>query len=103
MYYERHGRVDPDAPPVLFLHGLGASATDWTEQIPAFGPRCRMLLVDLPGHYRSALPPGRLTVEGMAADVERLLAHLGEPPLQAIGSRSAPASPSRSPSALPGA
>jgi 3-oxoadipate enol-lactonase len=85
VYYERHGPIDPDAPAVLFLHGLGSSATDWAEQIPAFGPCCRMLLVDLPGHYRSALPSGRLTVEGMAADVERLLDHLGEPPLHAIG------------------
>ena len=85
MYYERHGRVDPDAPRVLCLHGLGSSATDWTAQIPAFEPRSRMLLVDLPGHYRSALPPGRLTVEGMAGDVERLLDHLGEPSLHVIG------------------
>ncbi|HKB26207.1 MAG TPA: alpha/beta fold hydrolase [Methylomirabilota bacterium] len=85
MYYERHGRVDAGAPPVLLLHGLGSSATDWTEQLAGLGPRCRLLLVDLPGHYRSALPPGRLTVEGMAAEVGRLLDALGEPPLHVVG------------------
>jgi 3-oxoadipate enol-lactonase len=26
VYYERHGPIDPDAPAVLFLHGLGSSA-----------------------------------------------------------------------------
>ncbi|PYN52379.1 MAG: hypothetical protein DMD92_21660 [Candidatus Rokuibacteriota bacterium] len=67
MYYERHGRVDGDAPPVLLLHGLGSSATDWPEQLAGFGSRCRLLLVDLPGHHRSAFPAGRLTVERMAA------------------------------------
>jgi 3-oxoadipate enol-lactonase len=85
VYYERHGRVDGDAPPVLLLHGLGSSATDWPEQLAGFGPRCRLLLVDLPGHHRSALPAGRLTVERMAADVERLLVELGEPPLHVAG------------------
>jgi pimeloyl-ACP methyl ester carboxylesterase len=85
VYYERHGRVDGDAPPVLLLHGLGSSATDWPEQLAGFGPRCRLLLVDLPGHHRSPLRAGRLTVERMAADVERLLVELGEPPLHVVG------------------
>ncbi len=85
MYYERHGRTDAGAPPILLLHGLGSSATDWTEQVAVLGPHRRLLLVDLPGHYRSALPPGRLTVEGMAGDVERLLDELGEPPLHVVG------------------
>jgi len=62
VYYERHGPVDGGAPPVLLLHGL-----------------------DLPGHQRSALPAGRLTVERMAADVERLLVELGEPPVHVAG------------------
>ena len=41
--------------------------------------------LDLPGHHRSALPAGRLTVERMAADVERLLVELGEPPVHVAG------------------
>ena len=41
--------------------------------------------LDLPGHHRSALPAGRLTVERMAADVERLLMELGEPPVHVAG------------------
>jgi pimeloyl-ACP methyl ester carboxylesterase len=41
--------------------------------------------VDLPGHYRSPLPAGALTVESMADAVAALLARLGEPPAHVIG------------------
>jgi 3-oxoadipate enol-lactonase len=44
-----------------------------------------VILVDLPGHGRSPLPPGRLTVEGMAREVDALLAHLGEGPTHVVG------------------
>src|SRR3989442_4986742 len=57
VYYERRGRTDGAAPPVLFLHGLGSSAADWAPQLGPFGERYRLLLVDLPGHWRSAAPP----------------------------------------------
>ena len=53
--------MERGVPSLLLLHGLGSSATDWPEQLAGLGPHCRLLLVDLPGHYRSALPPGRLT------------------------------------------
>jgi 3-oxoadipate enol-lactonase len=45
----------------------------------------RVILVDLPGHGRSALPAGRLTVDGMARDVEALLVHLGEGSVHVVG------------------
>ncbi|MBI2493398.1 MAG: alpha/beta fold hydrolase [Candidatus Rokubacteria bacterium] len=85
MFYERRGSADPGAPAVLLLHGLGSSAADWAPQLAAFGARYRLLLPDLPGHWRSARPPGRLTVEGMAARVAALLDDLGEPPAHVVG------------------
>jgi 3-oxoadipate enol-lactonase len=69
----------------VFLHGLGSCADDWLWQVPAFEKDHRLLLVDLPGHFRSALPAGGLRVEVMAAAVERLLAGLGEPPAHVVG------------------
>src|SRR3989442_975385 len=36
VYYERRGRTDGAAPPVLFLHGLGSSAADWAPQLGPF-------------------------------------------------------------------
>src|SRR3990172_5487005 len=77
VYVERRGTGDAGAPAVLLLHGLGSSADDWAPQLPLLTPCYRVLLVDLPGHRRSALPPGRLTVEAMAARVEALLDELG--------------------------
>jgi 3-oxoadipate enol-lactonase len=44
-----------------------------------------VILVDLPGHGRSALPAGRLTVDGMAREVEALLVHLGEGAVHVVG------------------
>jgi pimeloyl-ACP methyl ester carboxylesterase len=70
---------------VLWLHGLGSSGEDWGPQAAAFGERYRLLLVDLPGHYRSALPPGPLTVEGMAAEAARLLEGLNAPAAHVVG------------------
>src|SRR3989454_10350334 len=66
VYYERRGRTDGAAPPVLFLHGLGSSAADWAPQLGPFGERYRLLLVDLPGHWRSAPPPAPLTIQAVA-------------------------------------
>src|SRR5256712_10306043 len=63
VYYERRGRTDGAAPPVLFLHGLGSSAADWAPQLGPFGERYRLLLVDLPGHWRSAPPRGRVAIQ----------------------------------------
>jgi pimeloyl-ACP methyl ester carboxylesterase len=53
--------------------------------VTAFGRDYRLLLVDLPGHGRSALPPARLTVEGLAAELDALLAHLGEGAVHVVG------------------
>src|SRR2546428_13514715 len=85
VYYERRGRGAADAPAIVFLHGLGSCADDWTWQVPAFERDHRLLLVDLPGHYRSPLPAGRLSVDTMADAVGALLARLGEPPAHGVG------------------
>jgi 3-oxoadipate enol-lactonase len=53
--------------------------------VTAFGADYRLLLVDLPGHGRSALPCTRLSVDGMAAEVDALLTHLGERAVHVVG------------------
>lgn len=70
---------------MLFLHGLGSSAEDWAPQIEPFGASHRLLLVDLPGHWRSARPRGRLTIGAMVDRLEALLARLAEPPVHVVG------------------
>jgi len=69
----------------VFLHGLGSCAEDWVSQVAAFEADHRLVLVDLPGHYRSPLPAGRLTIDAMADAVGALLQRLGEPPAHVVG------------------
>src|SRR2546428_11536475 len=85
VYYERRGRTDGAAPPVLFLHGLGSSAADWAPQLGPFGERYRLLLVDLPGHWRPALPPGRPTIDALARRGAAALGQLHTPPAPVAG------------------
>jgi len=85
VYYERRGLGVAGAPAVIFLHGLGSSGEDWAPQLTPFGARYRLLLVDLPGHWRSARPRKRLTVEGMAERVDAWLSELGERSVHVVG------------------
>jgi pimeloyl-ACP methyl ester carboxylesterase/pterin-4a-carbinolamine dehydratase len=71
--------------PIVLLHGLGSSSADWALQLPAFTAKHRVLVVDLPGHGRSPLPGGRLTIDRMADDVARLLARLEIPAAHIVG------------------
>jgi len=67
------------------LHGLGSSAEDWAPQLGPLGVGHRLVLVDLPGHWRSAHPRGRLTVPAMGQRLEALLDRLGEPSVHVVG------------------
>ena len=48
----------PAAPTVVFVHGLGGSATNGTDLLAALGARARGVAVDLPGFGRSDPPAG---------------------------------------------
>ena len=61
---------------MVLLHGLGSCGLDWSLQTSAFAEQYRVITPDLPGHGRSALPSGRLTVDSMAEDVAALLDRL---------------------------
>lgn len=76
LYYKTEGPNDLAAPPLLFLHGLGSSSSDWALQSHFFSQNYRIFLVDLRAHGRSRHPGGRLTIELMAEDVATLLARL---------------------------
>lgn len=43
----------PDAPTIVFLHGLGVSSWMWTEQIAALSGEYHCLAIDLPGNGES--------------------------------------------------
>jgi 2-succinyl-6-hydroxy-2,4-cyclohexadiene-1-carboxylate synthase len=72
--------------PVLFLHFSSANLLMWSAALPFFQDRCRLLLVDLPGHGRSSRPDAGYHMDALAADVAGILSALDLPPAHVIGS-----------------
>lgn len=72
--FERGG--SPSLDPVVLLHGAGGNARTWAGVAPAFADR-PLLLVDMPGHGRSARP-ATWDLDAVAADLARAIhGHLG--------------------------
>lgn len=52
---------DPDATPLVFVHGLSSSMGFWEYQVPHFQEQRRVLAVDLPGYGASSRPDAPCT------------------------------------------
>jgi pimeloyl-ACP methyl ester carboxylesterase len=59
--------VAGDGPPLVLVHGLGGSATNWCELAPLLAARHRLIVPDLPGHGGSE-PLSGLASLGAFAD-----------------------------------
>jgi 3-oxoadipate enol-lactonase len=64
------------APAVVLLHSLATHSALWAFQVPAWSVHFRVISVDLPGHGRSAVPAGDVSLAGMAREVVAVLDHL---------------------------
>ncbi len=70
----------PDAPPLLLLHGFTGSAASWdplAQRIAAEG--WRVIAIDHLGHGASSIPtdPRRYAIERVCADLADILAQMG--------------------------
>lgn len=65
----------PDAPAVLFLHGLGGTRKAWGPQLRSLSSHFRCVAWDMPGYGASQAEPA-LTYEAIAARVVQLLDEL---------------------------
>ncbi len=84
-----------DAEPALFVHGLGGSATNWTDLMDVLrrppedgpdGPALACEALDLPGFGYSPLPPaGEYSIDARAATVCGLIEKRGYWPVHLIG------------------
>ncbi|MFO7960526.1 MAG: alpha/beta fold hydrolase [Nitriliruptoraceae bacterium] len=80
LHYVSYG----EGPPVLFLHGLGGSASVWHGVMQAMQQHHHCVALDLRGHGRSQ-GRGKFTIEGWAKDVQKLLRHLELPAVTVVG------------------
>lgn len=85
LHYELAPAPNGSPSAVVFLHGMGSSAADWTLQLPSFAQHYRVLTVDLRAHGQSSDPGDWFTVERLADDVAEWLEHLGEPAAHVVG------------------
>lgn len=74
LYYDVIDRAAPweqTRDPILFHHGIGASAGIWTEWIASLADRHKIVTFDMRGYGRSVIPPAdfRWSLERFIADV----------------------------------
>ncbi len=64
--------IDGEGPPIVFLHGLGASSSSFQPLLDSLGG-FRCIRPDLPGAGRSPLPFAKITMEGLVEAVRDIL------------------------------
>lgn len=83
-----HVQRGGDGPPLLLVHGTGASTHSWAGLLPLLMRHFTVLAPDLPGHGFTATPGARgLTLDGMATALTALLDRCGLacPPRWVVG------------------
>ena len=71
-------------PPIVFVHGLCCSHTDWRHQVGHFAGRHMTIAVDLPGHGATAVSD-RSSIEQCGTQVAALLRAPALPPAVLVG------------------
>ncbi len=74
LFYTDQG--DPQAPPVIFIHGFPFSHAMWSSQLEYLSHNFRTIALDLRGHGQSDVGDGQYTIEGHVDDLMGLLDHL---------------------------
>ena len=75
----------PDGPPLVLLHDLGGSRSNWAFLAPELARTRRVLVVDLPGHGRSSALPAAPGLGPYADRVAKLLEEEGLAPADVVG------------------
>ena len=83
MAIARRELGSPDAPPLVLVHGLGASGRSFDLVAPLLAARFRLIVPDLPGFGETGGKPA--TIEGMARAVQEALDADGVGELAAAG------------------
>ncbi|GAA4036400.1 alpha/beta fold hydrolase [Sphingomonas rosea] len=81
-----HVQVSGEGPPLLLLHGTGASSHSWRDVAPLLAQRFQVIVPDLPGHgFTRGRPRLGLTLAGMAEALAALLKALNGERSRVVG------------------
>lgn len=81
-----HVQIIGSGPPLLLLHGTGASGHSFRDLMPLLAGRFTVVVPDLPGHAFSVAPPPFIpSLPGTAAALAELLVELQLAPVVAVG------------------
>lgn len=81
-----HVQCSGAGPPLLLVHGTGASTHTWRDLAPLLAQRFSLIAPDLPGHaFSSGAPAAALSLPGMARALSALLEVLQARPVLAVG------------------
>ena len=81
-----HVQIMGRGPPLLLLHGTGASTHSWRDLGPILARKFTVIAPDLPGHGFTERPAdSRLSLPGMARSIAALMAVLKIEPVMAAG------------------
>ncbi len=69
--------VEGSGPPLILIHGIGASRHSWDGLVRALRGEFRCISYDLRGHGRSPLPPPPYSLDDLVDDLEALRRELG--------------------------
>jgi pimeloyl-ACP methyl ester carboxylesterase len=82
LYYEDHG----SGRPVILIHGYPLSGASWEKQMPALlKAGCRVITYDRRGFGKSSQPTDGYNYDTFAADLQKLIAHLGVQDVTLVG------------------
>ncbi|RFZ95837.1 alpha/beta hydrolase [Mucilaginibacter conchicola] len=81
LYVEEYGKGEP----LLMIHGNGGDMSAFSENVPYFAQKYRVILVDSRSQGKSVDPNPKITFEQMADDFSVLLAQLHIPKAYVLG------------------
>lgn len=86
IHFEERG--NPEAPPVVLLHGFTSDLRSWHQQFGVLGDDYRVIAMDLRGHGKTTAPedPAEYTMAAHVTDVRSLLEALDVPLCALVGS-----------------
>jgi pimeloyl-ACP methyl ester carboxylesterase len=77
--------VGGDGPPLVLVHGLGGSATNWVDLAPLLSRHYRLVVPDLPGHGGSEALAGASGLQPYADRVAAVIEHERAVPAPVVG------------------